>query len=165
MGVGQEIHDDIVLGYRHTLEIGLKCGMELAVGKDHSLAVASRPAGIEDVADIVERGLGVTFLHLSLARVVLAEFQEIVKIDGVGITGHYSHTWIEDDNALERGAQWHNTMGLVVLLLLTYKEDSDLCIVNHETDLLLAACGIERHGDGPDAKGAKIGVDILHGVL
>ena len=35
----------------------------------------------------------------------------------------------------------------------------------HEAYLLLAAGGIEGHGNGPDAKGAEVGVEILHGIL
>ena len=56
-------------------------------------------------------------------------------------------------------------MCLVILVLLTDKENAYLRIVDHELYLLFRTGGIERDGGGTDAPRAEVGKQILHGVL
>ena len=165
MSIGKEVHDDVVFRHRHTPMVGFKGSMILSVGKYHTLAVACGSTGIEDVADVVVRCFCVEFLHLRLPGVVLAEFQEVIKIYGVGVAGHHPHARVEDNDSFESGARRQYPMCLVVLFLLAHEKDSYFRIVYHEAYLLLAAGGIEGHGNGPDAKGTEVGVEILHGIL
>ena len=51
------------------------------------------------------------------------------------------------------------------MLLFTHEEEAYLCIIDHELDLLLAARGIERDGDGTDAPGTEVGKQIVNRVL
>ena len=56
-------------------------------------------------------------------------------------------------------------MRLVILLLLTYKEETDLRISHNMLDLLFATGGIEGYCDGTDAEGTEIDIKRLHGIL
>ena len=72
---------------------------------------------------------------------------------------------VEGDDALQRLAGGKDAPGLVVLRLFAHEEEAYTGIVYHELYLLLRAGGIEGYGDGPYAPGAKVGEEVLHGVL
>ena len=74
MRVGQEVHHQVVFTHRYALSVGAHGGMILPVGQDDTLAVAGGAAGVEDIADILLIGLGITLLHLRLTRQVLSQF-------------------------------------------------------------------------------------------
>ena len=57
VGIGQEVHDTVLLTHRHTLVVGLEGSMELSMRQDDALGIARSTTGIEDVGDIVVRGL------------------------------------------------------------------------------------------------------------
>ena len=57
MGIGQEVHDTVLLTNRNALVISLKGCMELSMRQDDTLGIACSTTGIEDVGDIVVRGL------------------------------------------------------------------------------------------------------------
>ena len=165
MGIGQKVHHHIILIHRHMLVVALHGSMILSVGKDNAFAVASSAAGVEDISDVIIGCLGTTLVHLRLSRVIFPKFEEVVEIDGVGIIGMDGDTLVEDDDAFQRGALGEHTVCLVILLLLTDEEHAHLGIGNHEPYLLLAAGGIERHGNGSYAKRAKVDIKVLHGIL
>ena len=56
-------------------------------------------------------------------------------------------------------------MSLVVLLLLAYKDEAHLSVVNHILYLLLGSRSIERNGYEFHAVSAKVGNEILKTVL
>ena len=56
-------------------------------------------------------------------------------------------------------------MSLVILVLLSHEEETDLGIMDHKLDLLFAAGGIEGHSDSPYTPCAEIGEEVLHRVL
>ena len=76
-----------------------------------------------------------------------------------------AHAGVEDHNALQRGAEREYAVGLVVLFLLTDKENLHLGILYHILDLLLRTRGVEGNGDHLDAIGAEVGVKIMNAVL
>ena len=76
-----------------------------------------------------------------------------------------AHTVVEDDDALQGRTVREHTHGLVVLFLLTHKKDADLGVDYHKLYLLLTACGIKGHSNRPHAKGAEVGIQVVHGVL
>ena len=79
--------------------------------------------------------------------------------------GRDTHAVVEDNDALQRGTQCEDAMGLVVLLLLTHKKESNVSILNHILYLLLAGSGIDGDGDGTDAESTEVRIDILDAVL
>ena len=165
MGKGQEVDHLVFLAYGHTLVVGLQtCGI-LSVGENHSFAVARGAAGVEYVADILVVGLSPQFFHFRLPRQILAQLDEIFKIEGCRVVSGDAYTAVEDDDALKRRAEGEDAVGLVILFLLAYKEKAHPSVVDHILYLLFAARGIKRHRNRPHAIGAEVGVEILYTVL
>ena len=73
--------------------------------------------------------------------------------------------WVIDDDAFQGRTHRYNPACLVVLILLTDEQNAYLGIVDHELNLLLGTRGVERNGDGTNAPGGKVALDVLHGVL
>ena len=57
MREGQEVEHAVLVAHRHALVVGLHRGMILPTGEDYALRVTRGAAGIEDVGDVVHRGL------------------------------------------------------------------------------------------------------------
>ena len=72
---------------------------------------------------------------------------------------------VVDDDLLQSGTKREHAVSLVILLLLTHKEEPDLRIANHKLYLLLRTRGIERHRDGTNAESTKVRKQIMHRVL
>ena len=100
VGERKEVDDTILLRDRHTLIVGLQGCMILSVGEHHALAVAGGTAGIEDVRQVVHRGLLIEFLHLRLAWQVLTQLDKVLEVKGVRVMSADAHTGVEDDDAL-----------------------------------------------------------------
>ena len=165
MGKGEEAHHAILLTDGHTLVVGRHGCVVLTIGKDDALRVACGATGIDDVANIVHRSLVPELLHLRLTRQILAQRNEILKIEGVGIVAGDAYGMVEDNDTLERWAQWEHTVCLVVLLLLADEQESHVGIVHHILNLLFARCGVDGYRHHTDAIGAEIGVHVLNAVL
>ena len=162
---GKEIHDSVLLSNRHTLVVSLKGGMILSVGQHDSFRVACGSAGIKDISQVIETGLLIQSLDLRLAWKALAQFQEIVKEDCIRVVGINTNTIVKHDDALQCRTKRENSVCLVILLLLSNKQEPDIGIANHVLHLLLTTGGIKRNGNSTNAICAKIGVKILHRVL
>ena len=76
-----------------------------------------------------------------------------------------AHRAVEHDDALERVAERKDAVRLVVLLLLAYKDEAHLSVVNHILYLLLGCCSIERDRYKLHAIGTEVGNEILKTVL
>ena len=72
---------------------------------------------------------------------------------------------VEDDDALQRGAEGADAVGLVILLLFSDEEEAHLRVVDHKLYLLFAAGGVERYRHRADAPCAEIREEILDAVL
>ena len=145
VGKRQEAHHAILLTDWHTLVVGNHGRIVLAVCQDDALRVACRATGIDDVANIVHRSLVPELLHLRLTWQILAQRDEILKIEGVGIVTGDAYGMVEDDDALERWAQREHTVCLVVLLLLADEQESHVGIVHHILNLLFARSGVDGY--------------------
>ena len=62
-------------------------------------------------------------------------------------------------------AEMLHTKSLIVLLLLSTENKAYMSIVHHKRYRLFTRSGIERHTASTNAPGAKVGEDILQGVL
>ena len=165
VGERQEVEHTVVLAHRHALAVGHHSSMVLATGEDDALGVARGTAGIEYVGCVVHRGGTAQRLDLGLTGQAGSELQEIVEVHG-GLVGRGQlHATVVNNDALERGTHGEHAAGLIVLVLLANKEDAHLGIGEHELYLLLGGGGIEGDGDGTNAPGAKVGEEVLHGVL
>ena len=162
MGIGQEVHDTVLLAYRYAFVICLKGSMKLSVRQDDAFRVASGTAGIQDVCDVVVGGFLLQLFHFRLAGQVLAQLQEVAEIDAVGIVCRDVHTRVEDDDTLQGRTHGEDAARLVILVLFANEQEADLGIVDHELYLLLRAGGIERNGNGTDAPCTKVALKILH---
>ena len=56
-------------------------------------------------------------------------------------------------------------MRLVILFLLAYEEETDLCIRHDMLNLLLTTGGIKWYSNGTDTESAEVGIEIMYGVL
>ena len=101
MGIGQEVHHAIILANRHTLIVSNHSGMELSVGQDDTLGIASSTTGIENIGDVIIGGLSLQLLHLRLSWQVLAQLQEIGEINGIGVVFGNLHQRVEDNDTLQ----------------------------------------------------------------
>ena len=165
MRIRQEVHDAVVFVDRHTLAVGHYGGVELSMRQDDTFRVARCTAGIEDVGNVIIGSFLLQFLHFRLTGQILAQFQEIAEIDGIGIVCRDVHHGVEDDDTLQRRTKRKNATGLVVLVLFTDKEEANLGIVDHKLDLLLRAGSIERDGYCTNAPGTEVAFDILYRIL
>ena len=161
----QEIHHAVVLADGHALVVGYHRSVVLTVGEHHALRVAGRSARVQNVGKVVLVGLAPQFFHLALPRQVVAQLQEVVEVDGTGVALGNVHRAVEDNDLLQSRALRQHTERLVVLFLLSHEEEANLRVADHVLYLLLAARGVERNGDGPDAESAEVGTDVLHRVL
>ena len=162
MRVGQEIHNTVILVYRHALGIGHNSGIELSVRKDNALRIACRTTGIENVGNIIEGGFLLKLIHFRLTRKILSQFQEVAEIDGIRIVGRDVHHGVEDDDTLQGRTQRENATSLVILVLFTDKEIANLGVVDHKLNLLLRTGGIEGDSDSTDTPCTEITLDILN---
>ena len=165
MREGQEIEHAVLVAHRHALVVGLHRGMILPTGEDHALRVARGAAGIEDVGDVVHRGLPAKVVDLALTGESLAQLQEVGEVDAGSVTLGDDDGGVEDDDALERVTGGEDTPCLVVLCLLAHEDEADVCIIDDELYLLFRARGIEGDGDSTDAPGPEVGEEIVDGVL
>ena len=165
MGIGQEVHDAVVIVDRHALAISHHGSIKLAVSQDDALRITRRTTGIENVGDIVERGLLLQSLHFNLSGQVLAQFHEIAEIDGIGVMRRDMHLRVEHDDAFQCRTERKDATCLVVLVLFAYKQEAYLGIVDHKLYLLLRTGSIERNGHRTDAPSSEVALDILYRVL
>ena len=54
-----------------------------------------------------------------------------------------THRTVEDDDTLKRMTHSEHAVSLVILLLLTHKEELNLRVVDHKLYLLFRGCGVE----------------------
>ena len=165
MGKGQEVDDTVFLGNRHYLVIGSQGSIILSIGQHDSLAVTGSTTGIKDVSHIIHACRLIQSLHLSLSRQVLAQLDEVLEVKGSRVVSTDAHAGVEDDDTLQRRTESKDTMCLVVLILLAYKEEANLSIVNHILYLLLAAGSIKGNRAHLDAISTKVGIEIMHAIL
>ena len=136
MGEGQEVDDAVIFCDGHAGVVSLQGCRILPIAEHHTFAVARSATGVEDIAEIVVVGLFVKRFHLGLTRQILAEFQEVFEVEGVGIMRTDAHAVVVDDDTLQRGAQGKDAVGLVVLFLLTDEEEAHLRVVDNKLYLL-----------------------------
>ena len=75
------------------------------------------------------------------------------------------HQRVKDNDTLQGRTQREDATCLVVLLLFTNKQETDLGIVDHELYLLFRRGSIERNGDGTNTPGTEVTLNVLYGVL
>ena len=165
MGKGQEVDDTVFLGNRHYLVVGSQGSIILSIGQHDTLAVAGSSTGIKDICHIIHACRLIQSLHLGLSRQVLAQLDEILEVKGSRVVSTDAHAGVEDDDTLQRRTESKDTMRLVVLVLLAYKEEAHLSVVNHILYLLLAAGSIEWNRAHLDAISTKVGIEIMHAIL
>ena len=165
MGKGQEIQHTVTLSHGHTLIIGLHGSMILSTSQDNALRIARSTTGIENIGNVIHRCLSLQFLHLRLSGQIISQFQEILKIHGIGIVSRDTNILIEDDDTLQGVTGCKNATRLVVLLLFTHEQESDLGVVHHKLNLLLRTGSIEWNGHCTDAPCAEVTEHILHRIL
>ena len=165
MGKWQEIDDTVFLGNRHYLVVGSQGSIILSIGQHDSLAVTGSTTGIKDVSHIIHACRLIQSLHLSLSRQVLAQLDEVLEVKGSRVVSTDAHAGVEDDDTLQRRTESKDTMCLVVLILLAYKEEAHLSVGNHILYLLLAAGSIKGNRAHLDAISTKVGIEIMHAIL
>ena len=69
-----------------------------------------------------------------------------------------TYTGIKDNDAFQRWTKRKNTMGLVILFLFTYEEDTHLGIVDHILNLLLTTRRVKRNGTNSHSVCSKISI-------
>ena len=165
MGERQKADHPICFAHVHAFVVGLQGSVILTVSEHYPFAIACGAAGVENIAQILLIGLGPELFHLALTWQMFAQFQEIVEVKSVRIVRTDAHTAVENDDAFQRMAKGEDAMSLVILLLFSYKEESDLSIVHHILQLLFAAGGIKGDRHGPNAIRTEVGIEIMNAVL
>ena len=165
VGHRQERHHAVFLRHGHALAVGRHRGVILAVGQNDALRVARGAARVDDVADVVHRGLAPELLHLRLSRQVLAQRNEVLEIERVMVVRGDAHAVVEHDDSLQRGAERKDAVRLVVLLLLAHEEEAHASVLHHVLNLLLARRGVNRNRHHAHAVGSEVGIKILDTVL
>ena len=94
-----------------------------------------------------------------------AQFQEVVEINRKTVGGMSYHVAVEDDQMFQRARQGENGDDRVVLLLLAYKDEADFSVVDHVFNLRRAAVGEKRNGDGSNAIGSEVHVEVFGHIL
>ena len=162
---GQELYGPVLVADGHSLVVCNQGCVILSVCQHHALRLAGCAGRVKDVADIFFVGLLVECFHLCLARQSLAELEEVVKVEGCRVVRADAHAAVEDDDALQRMAEWEYAVCLVVLFLLADKEEANLRIVNHILYLLFGRGRVERYGHDTHAVGTEVGDEVLDAVL
>ena len=165
MSKRQEVQNAVVLINRHTLAIGLHCCMVLPAGQDNTLRIAGGTAGIQDIGDVVHRGLRLQSFYFSLTRQIVAQCQKVVEVHSGGVAFCQPHATVEDDNPLQRLTGAKHAPGFVILFLFAHEKEANAGIVQHELYLLFRAGSIERYRNGTNAPCTEIAEQILHGIL
>ena len=165
VGEGQKVDHPVLVTDGNALLVGRYAGAVLSVGEDDSLAVARRAAGIENVADVVVARFCPQFLHFRLPWEVLSELDEVAEVQRIGVIGADADTGVVDDHALQGRTKGDDAVCLVILLLLSDKQEAHAGILNHVLYLLLGAGGVERNCLDFHAIGTEIGVKILDTIL
>ena len=79
--------------------------------------------------------------------------------------GADAHALVEDHYALQCRTEREDTVGLVVLLLLSHEDNLHSAILNHILYLLFGTGGIKRDADDAHTIGSEVGIQILDAVL
>ena len=165
MGEGQKVQEDVVFRQGQHLVVLAYGGLIHFMGEYYAFAHAGGAAGVKDVGDVFRAGQGGSPVHFFLMTALEAQFQEVVEINREAVGGMSYHVAVEDDQMFQRARQGENGDDRVVLLLLAYKDEADFSVVDHVFNLRRAAVGEKGNGDGSNAVGSEVHIEVFGHIL
>ena len=165
VGEGQETHNDILIRERQHAHMPTEGSSILSMGLHDTLRQARGATGIKDICQVVWLQFVAALLNLVLIGMSLTKSQELVKGNARLVLRIALHLGVKDDQLLHMRLYLHHTHSRVVLVLFAHKDDADVGIGNHVSNLWFTACGIEGDGHRTNAIGSVVHHHALRFVL
>ena len=163
---GEEVHRYILIRHgRQTVIVCMKLFQITGMMKHDALRFTRCAGCIENVCQVIVWSPFGTFFYRIIVRQSLSHRHKLIKIDRRYVAGIFHYRTVKNNQLLQRGAETKDAESSIILVLLAYKKETNLRIINDILRLRRWTRCIKRNSNSPIGKRAKVDIEPFRFIL